>query len=459
MSGLAGKTLYVAVGQHPDTETTEFGTAPRAFNGGGAPGVGRISGGGGGASDVRTVSSAAAASLASRLVVAGGGGGHSGTGSVAAADAGQNGLPAAAVGADGQGGFAGSQTAGGAGGAAAPPGPQGGGVAGKAGSAGQGGDGALGVGAGGGGGGGFYGGGGGGAAIDGADDKPGRAGGGGGGSSLVPAGGSQALTSDPASVTITFRTFAPPAPCGVTGQAISCTFGFTGAEQSFVVPVGVTSVEVAAIGAAGGGDGTNAGGRGARVTGTLTGLSGGQTLYVVVGEHPDTATTPSNELRDAFNGGGKSGRPGRAGGGGGATDVRTVSGTSDTSLMSRLIVAGGGGGRAEPIPPMSTRRPTRGRTGLRPNRTTIGDRAGSPVPRPQVEPGAPVTSSAPTRRGNLGSPEGLAKVVTERVEVPLAPGVAVAASTAVAVAVLALTWFSRLAVAVAVPLWCRPAAR
>ncbi|MEU4586513.1 hypothetical protein ACIG0C_05880 [Kitasatospora aureofaciens] len=76
--------------------------------------------------------------------------------------------------------------------------------------------------------------------------------------------------------------------CTVSGPTTTCTFAFTGAEQTFTVPSGVTQVDVTAIGAAGGLEGANKtpGGRGAQVSGTVTGLSAGQTLYVEVGGTP-----------------------------------------------------------------------------------------------------------------------------------------------------------------------------
>ncbi|OJY54321.1 glycine-rich protein [Pseudonocardia sp. 73-21] len=130
---------------------------------------------------------------------------------------------------------------------------------------------------------------------------------------------------------------------------MTCTYGATGAEQSFTVPTGVTSVQVSAIGAAGAPSyGGAAAGRGATVTGTLNGLVGGQQLYVEVGGIPanTTACYPKARCVGGFNGGATS-RYG--GGGGGASDIRTVSGTATTgSLQSRLIVAGGGGGGGIP---------------------------------------------------------------------------------------------------------------
>ena len=109
-------------------------------------------------------------------------------------------------------------------------------------------------------------------------------------------------------------------------------------EQTFQVPDGVSTIHVVATGAPGSlGDLGDSAGRGARVSGNLTGLVAGQDLYVNVGGAADGES-------GGFNGGGSSGHYG--GGGGGASDVRTVSRSGDPleSLESRLIVAGGGGG-------------------------------------------------------------------------------------------------------------------
>ncbi len=144
---------------------------------------------------------------------------------------------------------------------------------------------------------------------------------------------------------------APPAAaaaptCTTTGLTTTCVFPSTGGEQTFDVPAGITTLQVTAIGSAGGVHGYHVDtppGRGARVTGTLTGLGAGQTLYVEVGGAP-TATGCSLELIPCvggFNGGG-AGDLGSAGGG--ASDVRTTTRTAAGSLASRLLVAGGGGG-------------------------------------------------------------------------------------------------------------------
>ncbi|MFD8781705.1 Ig-like domain repeat protein [Kitasatospora sp. NPDC059599] len=132
--------------------------------------------------------------------------------------------------------------------------------------------------------------------------------------------------------------------CTVSGPTTTCTFVFTGAEQTFTVPAGVTQADVTATGAAGGlEDNGVGGGRGAQVSGTLTGLAGGQTLYVEVGGAANTAScTGGAQCTGGFNGGGSTHF---GGGGGGASDVRTQPGTTPlTTTDSRLIVAAGGGG-------------------------------------------------------------------------------------------------------------------
>ncbi len=117
---------------------------------------------------------------------------------------------------------------------------------------------------------------------------------------------------------------------------ITETFTSTGVEQSFVVPVGVTSVHVRAIGGAGETamaegpfQGAAPGGAGALVVGSLP-VTPGEILYVEV-------------AASGFNGGGQFGFDG-GGMGGGASDVRTLSESSVETLQSRLLVAGGGGG-------------------------------------------------------------------------------------------------------------------
>ena len=118
-----------------------------------------------------------------------------------------------------------------------------------------------------------------------------------------------------------------------TGQ-----YSATGTEGSFVVPSGVTSVQIDAVGARGGGQYGFLGGDGGTASGRIA-VMPGETLYVEVG-------APGSDYGQAggFNGGGASSGYGDGSGGGGASDVRMVSSTGSGSLASRLVVAGGGGG-------------------------------------------------------------------------------------------------------------------
>jgi hypothetical protein len=122
-------------------------------------------------------------------------------------------------------------------------------------------------------------------------------------------------------------------------------------EHAFIVPAGVTALQVTLVGgdgAAGGAGGSgshSSGGSGATVTATLT-VSPGETLFA------ETAGDGKASGAGGYNGGGSDARTGETGGGGGgASDLRTCSVTASPSscaggstLASRLLVAGGGGG-------------------------------------------------------------------------------------------------------------------
>ncbi|MEK9727815.1 MAG: glycine-rich protein [Candidatus Margulisiibacteriota bacterium] len=131
------------------------------------------------------------------------------------------------------------------------------------------------------------------------------------------------------------------------------TFFYTGAEQTFVVPSGITSIIVDATGAAGGHGATDQngrGGKGGRVQATLA-VTAGEILYIYVGGRgKNTSVNPgTNSLADnlwtkenyqgGFNGGGNGGSI-QGGGGGGATDIRR----GGNALSNRILVAGSGGG-------------------------------------------------------------------------------------------------------------------
>jgi Glycine rich protein len=119
-----------------------------------------------------------------------------------------------------------------------------------------------------------------------------------------------------------------------SAMAVTQEFGYTGSEQTFTVPAGVTNLHVLAIGGHGGKAGQQ-GGAGAEVEGEFS-VKPGQILFVEVGGDGGAGSMPS---AGGFNGGGEG-----AGGGGGASDIRANPREEGLFPDSRLIVAGGGGG-------------------------------------------------------------------------------------------------------------------
>jgi hypothetical protein len=124
-------------------------------------------------------------------------------------------------------------------------------------------------------------------------------------------------------------------------QAITVTYTHTGGEQTFVVPAGVFSIQVVAVGGSGGSSAA-AGGAAAQVSGTLP-VTPGQTLYVEVGGKGQDGVSGG---AGGFNGGAAGGGGGtvHSGGGGGASDIRLLSGPSLSPDTRQIVAAGGGGG-------------------------------------------------------------------------------------------------------------------
>lgn len=144
-----------------------------------------------------------------------------------------------------------------------------------------------------------------------------------------------------------------PAGCVHPDSAgpITCTYTEAG-QHELVLPEGVTSVQVTAVGGHGGRFTVDAqamsGGRGAVVTGLVEVPLGSRTVYAVVGGNgADTQFGADHAGGAGGLGGGADGgtpktphdaRPGA--GGGGASDIRTAADDVD----SRVVVAAGGGG-------------------------------------------------------------------------------------------------------------------
>jgi len=129
----------------------------------------------------------------------------------------------------------------------------------------------------------------------------------------------------------------------ITGSCISTiTFSYTGGQQNWLVPTGVTSVTVDVKGAQGG-SGSLPGGLGGRVQATFP-VSTGDALYIYVGGVGTDFVNTSTNSPGGYNGGGMGYLTGNAsyenGGGGGASDIRI----NAIALSDRKFVAGGGGG-------------------------------------------------------------------------------------------------------------------
>lgn len=132
-----------------------------------------------------------------------------------------------------------------------------------------------------------------------------------------------------------------PANLALADSTNEILFNYTGGMQQWVVPEGVTSIDVDVRGAQGGtaadyyDDTGGPGGPGGRVETTLS-VTPGETLYIYVGGAGSGGV-------GGYNGGGSGGSGGGyggSGGGGGASDIRQ----GGNALSNRIVVAGGGGG-------------------------------------------------------------------------------------------------------------------
>ena len=131
-------------------------------------------------------------------------------------------------------------------------------------------------------------------------------------------------------------------------NADTATFSYTGSQQTWTVPSGVTSITVEGYGAAGGagessGSTKSNGGLGGYLKTTIS-VTPGDTLYINIGGVGESGANIGNAVSaGGFNGGGDSANSHstdrNGGGGGGATDIRT-----STNLSDRIFVVGAGGG-------------------------------------------------------------------------------------------------------------------
>ena len=133
----------------------------------------------------------------------------------------------------------------------------------------------------------------------------------------------------------------------------SQTFNYTGSQQTFTVPSGVSTITIKAWGGQGGSGGyyssgsyCSTGGKGGYATGDLS-VTAGNTVYVYVGGQGEGFATCNTYMQSqpqkfgGWNGGGNGyGGTYPGTGGGGASDIRY----GGTSISDRKIIAGGGGG-------------------------------------------------------------------------------------------------------------------
>ncbi len=150
----------------------------------------------------------------------------------------------------------------------------------------------------------------------------------------------------------------------IKGQCVEI-FSYTANSQTWVVPLGVTNIQIECWGAQGGdSESCISGGPNPQVDGGLGGYSKGlytvtpgDVLYIYVGGKPASGDLGSNNDAGGFNGGGNGGE--YSGAGGGASDVRV----GGTDYSDRIIVAGGGGGGNTGCPNQGTGGPGGGLTG------------------------------------------------------------------------------------------------
>ncbi|WP_395141228.1 glycine-rich protein [Armatimonas sp.] len=124
-----------------------------------------------------------------------------------------------------------------------------------------------------------------------------------------------------------------PTPMPTPRPIIKQAFTYTGADQDFVVPTGVTSLTVKLWGAGGGQNG----GSGAFVSGTLA-VTPGETLKMVVGNGGQFKLNGTTFAAFGGGGKGKGDTVWAGGGGGGYTSIRRP------ATFDNVVIAGSGGG-------------------------------------------------------------------------------------------------------------------
>jgi hypothetical protein len=143
-----------------------------------------------------------------------------------------------------------------------------------------------------------------------------------------------------------------------SGQvAANTTFAYTGSNQTWTAPSGITSITLKLWGAGGGGGSSanssysgGAGGGGGFITATTT-VTPAQVYSILVGQSKDTvdgvsASPYTNAYGGGGNGGGSNAANQRVGGTGGGRTEFSIGGGANVPAGTRIIVASGGGGGA-----------------------------------------------------------------------------------------------------------------
>lgn len=128
----------------------------------------------------------------------------------------------------------------------------------------------------------------------------------------------------------------------------TASFSYTGADQTWTVPSGITRITVTVRGASGGNVSTATGGAGATVSTTVS-VTPGDTLRLVVGAKGGDGSlggtsNPTCPYGNGGSGGRGAGSPAYSGAAGGGYSGIFVS--NSISVANALVVAGGGGGAA-----------------------------------------------------------------------------------------------------------------
>ena len=140
-------------------------------------------------------------------------------------------------------------------------------------------------------------------------------------------------------------------PHTTVAESGSQTFSYTGAQQTFTVPSGVSTITIKVWGAQGGSGGywsnysyCSTGGKGGYATGNLSVTAGNSVNVYVGGQGQSYSSCQSRMTGSSYAGGWNGGGTGQSNlsgcGGGGASDVRY----GGTSISDRKVIAGGGGG-------------------------------------------------------------------------------------------------------------------